>query len=127
MEKHGSPCINLDEAHEVVRLLRTLIEHGQNDTVIITETNIPNIENISSFGNQNEIHWIYNFSLPPLLVNALLTGDSHQPLTAQLTLILLSLTMALACAHWKSYSQKRKRTDSSLPYNRLVPKCHGVR
>lgn len=76
-KKHGTTCINLDETHEVVRLLRTLIEHAQHDAVIITETNIPNIENMSYFGNQNEAHWIYNFSLPPLLVNTLLTGDSH--------------------------------------------------
>jgi sucrose phosphorylase len=45
--------------------------------VIITETNIPNIENMSYFGNQNEAHWIYNFSLPPLLVNTLITGNSY--------------------------------------------------
>jgi sucrose phosphorylase len=45
--------------------------------VIITETNIPNIENMSYLGNQNEAHWIYNFSLPPLLVNCLLTGNSQ--------------------------------------------------
>lgn len=76
-KKHDTPCINLDETHEVVRLLRTLIEHAQHDAVIITETNIPNIENMSYFGNQNEAHWIYNFSLPPLLVNTLLTGDSQ--------------------------------------------------
>ncbi|NRA43050.1 MAG: sugar phosphorylase [Pseudomonadales bacterium] len=76
-KKVGSKSINLPETHEVVRLLRTLIEYACNDAIIITETNIPNIENMSYFGNQNEAHWIYNFSLPPLLVNTLLTGNSH--------------------------------------------------
>ena len=76
-KKIGSPSINLEETHEVVRLLRTLIEHAEHDAIIITETNIPNIENMSYFGNQNEAHWIYNFSLPPLLVNTLITGNSH--------------------------------------------------
>ena len=28
-------------------------------------------------GNNNEAHWIYNFSLPPLLVHALLTGSNQ--------------------------------------------------
>ena len=42
---------------------------------ILTETNIPNRENLSYFGNANEAHCIYNFSLPPLLVNTLVTGD----------------------------------------------------
>ena len=43
--------------------------------MLITETNIPNQENLSYFGNANEAHCVYNFSLPPLLVNTLVTGD----------------------------------------------------
>ncbi|MFT5879899.1 MAG: sucrose phosphorylase [Moritella sp.] len=73
-KKAGTSCINLPETHEVVRLLRTLIEHARHDAVIITETNIPNKENLTYFGNGNEAHCIYNFALPPLLVNTLITG-----------------------------------------------------
>ncbi|MFD2165498.1 sugar phosphorylase [Thalassotalea euphylliae] len=71
----GSSSINLPQTHEVVRLLRTLIEHAQPDAVIITETNIPNTQNLTYFGNANEAHCIYNFSLPPLLINTLITGN----------------------------------------------------
>lgn len=71
----GSSSLNLPETHEIVRLLRTLLEHAQSDAVIITETNIPNRENLSYFGNANEAHCVYNFSLPPLLVNTLVTGS----------------------------------------------------
>ncbi len=71
----GTPCINLPQTHEIVRLLRTLVEHAAPNAIIITETNIPNRENLSYFGNANEAHCIYNFSLPPLLVNTLITGD----------------------------------------------------
>jgi len=71
----GTPCINLPETHEVIRLLRLLIEHHSPDAVIITETNIPNRENLTYFGNANEAHLIYNFSLPPLLINTLVTGS----------------------------------------------------
>ena len=74
-KKLGTDCLNLIETHEVVRLIRTLIEHTQPDAIIITETNIPNRENLSYFGNANEAHCIYNFSLPPLLVNTLVTGN----------------------------------------------------
>jgi len=74
-KKAGTPCINLPETHEIVRLLRTLIEHARPDAVIITETNIPNKENLTYFGNGNEAHCIYNFALPPLLVNTLITGN----------------------------------------------------
>ncbi|MGB3725945.1 MAG: sugar phosphorylase [Glaciecola sp.] len=71
----GTNCINLPQTHEVVRLMRTLIEHVAPNVIIITETNIPNKENLTYFGNANEAHAIYNFSLPPLLLNTLVTGD----------------------------------------------------
>lgn len=74
-KKVGTPCINLYETHELIRLLRTLIEYAHPDAIIITETNIPNRENLAYFGNANEAHCIYNFSLPPLLVNTLVTGN----------------------------------------------------
>lgn len=71
----GTTSINLEQTHEIVRLLRTLISHADRDAIIITETNIPNRENLSYFGNANEAHCVYNFSLPPLLVNALVSGS----------------------------------------------------
>ena len=74
----GTSSLNLEETHELVRLLRTLIEYAVPDALLMTETNIPNRQNLSYFGNANEAHCVYNFSLPPLLVNALVTGDcSH--------------------------------------------------
>ena len=76
-KKIGTNCLNLPETHEVVRLLRTLVEHGKADAILITETNIPNRENLSYFGNANEAHMIYNFSLPPLLLNTMVTGNCH--------------------------------------------------
>ena len=71
----GTNCLNLEQTHEVVRLLRSLIEQARPNAIIITETNIPNRENLAYFGNANEAHCIYNFSLPPLLVNTLVTGS----------------------------------------------------
>jgi len=72
----GTPCINLAETHGVIRLLRLLIEHVDPNAIIITETNIPNRENLSYFGNANEAHLIYNFSLPPLVLFTMLSGNS---------------------------------------------------
>jgi sucrose phosphorylase len=73
----GTSCLNLPETHEIVRLLRTLVQHARADAVLITETNIPNRENLGYFGNANEAHMIYNFSLPPLLLNTMVTGNCH--------------------------------------------------
>ncbi len=71
----GTPSIHLQQTHEAIKLLRTLIEHHTEDAIIITETNVPNRENLTYFGNANEAHVIYNFSLPPLLLYTLLSGD----------------------------------------------------
>ncbi|WP_425488609.1 sugar phosphorylase [Litorivivens lipolytica] len=71
----GTNSLNLPQTHEVVCLIRTVTEHYRNDTVIITETNIPNRENLSYFGNANEAHVVYNFSLPPLLLHTLLSEN----------------------------------------------------
>ncbi|WP_375192069.1 sugar phosphorylase [Marinobacter sp.] len=71
----GTPCIHLQQTHELIKILRLLIEHHSPNAVVITETNVPNRENLTYFGNANEAHVIYNFSLPPLLINTLVTGD----------------------------------------------------
>jgi sucrose phosphorylase len=72
----GTSCINLHQTHEIIRLLRLIIEHINPKAIIITETNIPNRENLAYFGNANEAHWIYNFTLPPLVLYSLLYGKS---------------------------------------------------
>ena len=76
-KKIGTPCIHLPETHEIIRLIRTLIEQVRHDAIIITETNVPNLENLSYLGNANEAHAVYNFSLPPLLLQALISGNSQ--------------------------------------------------
>lgn len=77
-KRSGTTCINLPEAHDLVRLLRALIEWVQPDAVIITETNVPNIENLAYFGQRDEAHCIYNFALPPLLIHTLVEADSSR-------------------------------------------------
>ena len=73
----GTSCIHLPQTHEIIRLFRTLTDFYKEDVLIITETNVPNHENLTYFGNQNEAHIIYNFTLPPLLIQALLTGNGY--------------------------------------------------
>ena len=73
----GTPSIHLRQTHEIVRLLRLLADFNEEPLVLITETNVPNFENLSYFGNRNETHVVYNFSLPPLVLHALLNGTSR--------------------------------------------------
>lgn len=72
----GTTCIHLPETHMAIQLMRALIEYRLSDAIIITETNVPKRENLTYFGNANEAHMVYNFSLPPLLINAMITGSA---------------------------------------------------
>lgn len=74
----GTPCVHLDQTHEIVRLLRTLVDYHEHSVALITETNVASPENLSYLGNQNEAHSVYNFPLPPLVLHTLLTGSSSR-------------------------------------------------
>jgi len=73
----GTSCINLPQTHEVVKLLRDVLETITPGTILLTETNLPHEENISYFGNGDEAHLVYQFSLPPLLLHTLQSGTSR--------------------------------------------------
>ena len=73
----GSSCLNLPETHAIIKLIRFITDLYDADITLVSETNLPNHENLSYFGNGNEAHWIYNFSLPPLILNSLLFADSE--------------------------------------------------
>ena len=53
-----------------------LLDASSKKTFLITETNLPNKENLDYFGNGNEAQLIYNFSLPPLILYSMLYGNS---------------------------------------------------
>tara|TARA_A100001015_G_C15031146_1_gene733300 strand:- start:549 stop:2273 length:1725 start_codon:yes stop_codon:yes gene_type:complete len=72
----GTKCINLPETHVIIRLIRLIVEDYSSSCLIITETNVPNHENLSYFGNNNEAHCIYNFSLAPLVIHAIISENS---------------------------------------------------
>ena len=75
----GTNCIHLPETHEVVKLLREILDQLAPDVLLLTETNVPHQENVSYFGDGDEAHMVYQFSLPPLLIDAFLNDDA-QPL-----------------------------------------------
>jgi len=77
-KKVGTPCIHLPEAHEVVKLFRDVLELVAPNVLLITETNVPHAENLSYFGEGDEAHMVYQFTLPPLLLHALQSGDGQK-------------------------------------------------
>jgi sucrose phosphorylase len=68
-----TPCIHRPEAHQIVALLRLVQEQHRPGGVIVTETNVPEQENLSYLRPGNEAHLAYNFPLPPLLLEAALS------------------------------------------------------
>lgn len=74
----GTTSIHLPETHEMVKLLHTLLAARAPDVSIITETNVPDRENRTYFGNSDEAHLIYNFTLPPLVIDGVLNGRADR-------------------------------------------------
>ena len=77
-KKNGTSCVNLPETHEIVKLLRLIVNYINPHALIVTETNLPRKENLSYFGNNDEANWIYNFPLPPLILYTFLFEDSSK-------------------------------------------------
>jgi sucrose phosphorylase len=101
----GSSCLHLPQTHEIIKILRLLIEHKNPRALVITETNVPNRENITYLGNANEAHVIYNFSLPPLLLNALITGD---------------------CTHLKTWMMSMPPAQNGTAYLNFIASHDGI-
>lgn len=72
----GTSCVHLPQTHAVVKFLRDLLAWTAPEVIVLTETNVPHAENISYFGDGNEAHLVYQFSLPPLVLDAWLTEDA---------------------------------------------------
>ena len=69
-------CLHLDPVHSIVKLLNKCLKIIQPSAVLITETNVPEKENLSYLIEGNEANLAYNFTLPPLLLEAIYTGKT---------------------------------------------------
>jgi len=73
----GTPCLHLPQTHAVVRLIRAVLDAAAPGVQLITETNVPHRENVSYLGDgTDEAQLVYNFALPPLVLQAFHTGDA---------------------------------------------------
>ncbi len=72
----GTRCVHLPQTHEVVKLFRTLLELLEPGAILLTETNVPHVENISYFDEGDEAHMVYQFSLPPLVLHAIMRENT---------------------------------------------------
>lgn len=72
----GTESVHLPQTHEIVKLLRDVVDLAASGVALVTETNVPHAQNVAYFGNgRDEAHLVYNFALPPLVLHALFTGN----------------------------------------------------
>jgi glycosidase len=75
----GTNCIHLPQTHQVIQLMRAVLDEVAPWVRLITETNVPHADNISYFGDgANEAQLVYNFALPPLVLHSLATGNAEK-------------------------------------------------
>ncbi|MCG6962677.1 MAG: sugar phosphorylase [Acidobacteria bacterium] len=75
----GTSCAHLRQTHEVVKLFRDVLDVVSPHVALVTETNVPHRDNITYFGDgHDEAQMVYNFALPPLVLDAFLEGDARQ-------------------------------------------------
>ena len=68
-------CMHRPKTRIVVQALRLLLEQYNCNGVLLTETNVPEEENLSYLRSGDQAHVAYNFPLPPLLLEALLSNN----------------------------------------------------
>src|SRR5688572_23638877 len=74
----GTSCIHLPQTHSVIQFLRAAVNDVAAHVHLITETNVPHMDNISYFGDgTNEAQLVYNFALPPLTLHTFRTGEAR--------------------------------------------------
>ncbi|MCG3178670.1 MAG: Glucosylglycerate phosphorylase [Phycisphaerae bacterium] len=74
----GTSCAHLPQTHELIRLIRDVLDAAAPWVLLLTETNVPHRENVVYFGDRgDEAQMIYNFALPPLILHALVRGDAR--------------------------------------------------
>lgn len=73
----ATPSIHLPETHAIIQLIRSCLDDTYPHVLLLTETNVPHSENVTYFGGDHrEAQSIYQFTLPPLVMHAVLTGDA---------------------------------------------------
>ena len=75
-KRSGSNCLNDKNAHKLVKIIRLLLNILIDSGVLVTETNVPEKENLSYLVSQDEANIAYNFPLPPLLLEAIISQNT---------------------------------------------------
>ncbi|PSL01289.1 sucrose phosphorylase [Haloactinopolyspora alba] len=73
----GTPCLHHPKTHAIVKLVRAFLDRIAPGVQVVTETNVPHADNVAYFGDgHDEAQMVYNFSLPPLVLDAFTRGSA---------------------------------------------------
>lgn len=74
----GTECISLPQVHTIVQIIRFVLDEVYPEALILTQASLGYEDNITYFGReQKESQMIYNFALPPLVLNAFYTSNNQ--------------------------------------------------
>lgn len=75
----GTPCVHLPQTHQLVKLFRDVLDEVAPAVEIVTETNVPQRDNVAYFGDgRDEAQMVYQFPLAPLVLDAFARGDASR-------------------------------------------------
>jgi len=78
-DEPGTPSVHLKQTHEIIKILRDVMDAVAPTITLLTETNVPHKDNVSYFGNgSDEAHMVYNFALPPLVLHTFYQEDASK-------------------------------------------------
>ena len=75
----GTSCLHLPQTHELVKLLRDVLDQVAPGVQLVTETNVPHADNVRYFGDgHDEAQMVYQFPLAPMVLDAFRRGDASR-------------------------------------------------
>lgn len=78
-KEKGTSCMHLMQTHALVKLMRVVLDEVFPGTILITETNVPHVDNISYFGSgADEAQMVYQFPLPPLVLFSFINENAFK-------------------------------------------------
>jgi maltose alpha-D-glucosyltransferase/alpha-amylase len=76
VEREGTNSENLDETHNILKLIRTEVERRRPDCLLLAEANQAPEDTLPYFGDGDECHMAFHFPLMPRLFMAMAQEDS---------------------------------------------------
>ncbi len=113
-----TPSIDLPQTHEVVKLLRDVLDMLAPGTLLVTDSSMLAAQDLSYFGEGDEAHLVYESSLPALLLHALHRGTGRY-----LKRWLTSLAPAPAGCSFLNFTASHDGIGVA-PLEGLIPNAH---